>query len=445
MVQAGTCILCERCGGVLPVAGPLADAHYCVGCGLYMGSSCWNSSALRCIRCAGAGANAEAPATKGLQAARRGMRDLRGVRSELLGVAAREAKATPRREEPGIERRLLTVRAKSDSEAVLVALQHVRAHDIAQRMRRELDAEMCNITAVWRPETEAPARHPRPSTLRRPTLRLPAWRFPNLRLPRTRVSPRDVTLISSVALPAAFIVLVVASTSNLLTHPGGPRGTGLPTARETARDVVAGGAPSPAPVPTTRPEPREAVHMAFDELIMGADVSILWDVIAGGGGVEVAPFPNAVDRSLRLMGSLSGDPTTLCHSIPARGQLLRVSVDLLISGEAGGTAVRLELDGGAVGLVVGDNGEVEIEPVGNLPAEIIAAAQWYRVVLAIDPVQETYRVTAIPRNGAAIEVPERSLPATWRSALSGLRLCISGPAVAGGELFLDNVTIESDS
>lgn len=479
MLHDGTSIFCERCGRVLPVAGPFADAHYCVGCRFYTCSSCWNSTALRCVGCAGEGPERGPPGTRGQKAARRSMRDLRGVRSELLAISAREgvAKDTAGRDELAIERRLLTIRAESASAAVLAALEHVRTPAMAQRLRREVDAEMRNIAAVWRPPPEAPARHRRLPTLRPPalpTLRLPTLRLPTLRRlpalptlrlptarlralltlrvpvlrlsrprrPTVRMPPRGVTVLTSAALGAAFVAVAVIASLNLVNFQGVEPEVGPPALSEGAREGVAGGAPSRSPAPTSRPAPREAVHMPFDELIMGADVSVLWDMVSGGGDVEVAPFPNAVDRSLKLTGSPSGDPATLCDTVSPLGEVpLRVSADLLIAGDAEGASVRMELDDAAIGMVIGERGEVAIEPSGHVPAGTVAAAQWYRVALTIDPDRGTFWVNAVPRNGHEVEGSEQNLPATW-STLSDPRLCISGPGVAGAELFLDNVSIE---
>lgn len=503
MLQDGTSIFCERCGHLLPVSGPLADAHYCVSCRLYACGSCWNSTALRCTGCAEQAVDG-GRGPSGLKAARRSMSDLRGVRAELLAISAREAKTKDalRPEDLRIARLLLTIRAESASAAAHAAIERVRTPDMAQRLRRDVDAEMRSIAAVWRPPPEAQAQRrwlptlglPAMSILRSPTLRfrallklrlpaqptlrlpggwppiprlpsislltvrLPALRLPTprgstlwppapmlgtLRLPTVRKPARGAIVIASAALSAALVGVVLVASLNTPPFQSGPRDPGPPALSEGAREGVAGGTPSREPAPTVRPEARDAIHMAFDELVMGADVSGLWDTVAGGGGVEVAPFPNAVDRSLKLTSSPSGDPTTLCESVSAVDAMpLRVSADLLIAGGAEGASVRLELDDAAIGLVIRAGGVLGIEPVGRLVAGTVAAAQWYRVVLTLDPDRGTYRVTATPRNGDTIDGAEQSLSAMWRSSPSDPRLCISGPAVAGAELFLDNVAIE---
>jgi hypothetical protein len=178
--------------------------------------------------------------------------------------------------------------------------------------------------------------------------------------------------------------------------------------------------------------------MTFDELLTGAAPDG-WDV--RGGTASVVPFPNAVDRSVRLQTGGDGEPALFCTPLPA-GQRQSVTADLLAH-EWRGAAFTVDGAGASIGLAVWPDRAAHVQPGAvSLLSGPLDAGTWYRVGFSLNPDRDLVAISLSPREGTGA-VHEQAMPAGWAGAFPvGTRLCISAPPRSGGELYVDNVTVE---
>jgi hypothetical protein len=499
-----TSIYCERCGTVVPVGDRSPGPHYCAGCQSYICSTCWNGSALRCVGCAGGTADGGPLAgTRGVRTGRRILRDLESVRPELDALSAREEADAPL-DDPHLQRRLLRIKAESAAEAALASIEDVRAPD-ARSLRQSIELERLRVAAIAPTEPEPrrfrlPAiplprlsfprwSFPRLSlprlslpTLALPRLSLPRVSFPRLSLPRLslptlalprlslphvsfpglsvprlslptlalprlslprlslpRVSVPVARLVAGTAGAVAIAVIVVAAVLFRGSQPSTPLGVVVPLATPTPEGRVAGGRSSLGPLPS--PTARLVQRSTFDELVMGSALPAAFSVQADGGSAGVAPFPNAVDRSLQLISSPSGAPTRLCHAVPGGTAQLLISVDLHAA-RPFGVSVLLRLSDGVdgVGVRVGEDGSPVLEPGGGSLPVTIGGSGWSRLTFAIDPIRSLVHVTV--GTGSQSGEADVALPLSWPSADDSAQLCIGSPQLPQADLFVDNLVIE---
>jgi hypothetical protein len=200
---------------------------------------------------------------------------------------------------------------------------------------------------------------------------------------------------------------------------------------------VAGGNPSASPRPTADAR----VLVTFDELVMGESLPSEWRVLGDPRQVQVAPFPTAVDRSLRLSSGADGASTALCRLV--HKDATRILVDVYAA-QPDGLAVTLRDPGSAreVGITVASLGTVVIRPSGEpTVGSGFEASQWQRVTLFYD---------AAAGMRAAIGTPGPTNPSVngssplpgWQPGGRAAEVCVASPPTSDAELFIDNLVIE---
>jgi hypothetical protein len=411
---ARTSIYCERCGAVVPVDDLSAEARYCVGCQLYTCDACWDGEAVRCATCHAQSADKGDPQAQ-LDWAILGFRELSMVRPELDSLAT--AVKGPLDAER-LERRLLTIRARDSTATALRALGQARQGEEERELRQQVELERLRIAAVSR-ATEEP---------RRQQLQLPAlpsgvraiWRRPS---PISGVSPSAAFAVASFG--AAILLMATVVWPAIRTGLRAPQAGVAST--PTPEGAVAGGNPSRKPA--VGPMPVAPMNATFDEIVIGGAIPREWRIIGDASNVEVAPFPNAVDRSLRLISADDGSPTSLCHTLV--GHLSNLVVDLYAADPAGLTLSLKDQAGSEGGIEVSRSGRVLLDPGSQpLTGPGFDAGTWVTVGLLLD--ESALRITV---GGSTARVP-------WSSTATAAELCLASPTGAGADLFVDNVTID---
>jgi hypothetical protein len=203
---------------------------------------------------------------------------------------------------------------------------------------------------------------------------------------------------------------------------------------------VAGGRSSPLP-PSPQPTAITARLETFDELIMGAELPERWRILGDAASVEVAPFPDPVHRSLRIVSSPKGESNAACYQI---GIATGVSLEIL-SDRPAGILVSLGEPGSGteLGFLIGADGSVLVQP-GNtrLGDAVVDPAQWYRVSFGIDTSGETVTLEVEPRDAIGFSDAQASVPFAWPATDESPELCVTSPGTAGEAAFLDNLTVD---
>ncbi|HEX2141160.1 MAG TPA: hypothetical protein VHK28_02630, partial [Candidatus Limnocylindria bacterium] len=153
----------------------------------------------------------------------------------------------------------------------------------------------------------------------------------------------------------------------------------------------------------------------------------------------VVPFPNAVDRSVRLTGS-GGSGATLCLPVGSRPWTF-ASVELHTRSWVG-TGVWLRMADEVRGVLVDAEGRFIAEPGGRWITEAPAEPdQWHRVEFVREG-DERFSVTIVP-------LPERGnrggvpLPPTSEVGERGeVALCIGPPSGPAAVVYVDNIVVE---
>jgi hypothetical protein len=228
----------------------------------------------------------------------------------------------------------------------------------------------------------------------------------------------------------------------LVTRSPGIGDGGVAGSTPTPEGQVAGGFPTqiPRPTPTgaVNVSPPEPLRITFDDLITDAAPDG-WEVLAGTA--SAVPFPNAVDRSVRLQTGVDTAQASFCTSLP-EGDTRFVTIDLFAR-QWPGTAVRLDGASASFGLEIGPSLTAVVLPgAASLSLLPLDTATWYRVGFALDPDADSLELSLSPLDAAG-DFQVVPLPAGWTDGSpANARLCISAPPGAGGELYVDNVTIE---
>jgi hypothetical protein len=244
------------------------------------------------------------------------------------------------------------------------------------------------------------------------------------------LSPAAALAAGSFAAVILLAVVVVPALRNAFGGP--PVGVAIPT----PEGAVAGGRSSQPPTP--RPSAVHPMNASFDELVIGAAIPADWRIDGDPANVTVAPFPNAVDRSLRLVSAADGAPTGVCRSL--RGLVSRISFDLLSPQPTGLTVtLRDPTTGTERGLKVEADGDVQLRPAdASLPGWTFRPDAWSGVSFEADAAGGL-SVSIGPIDGA---LSGASGHLDWSGTPDSTDLCFTSPPRRAAELYLDNVAIE---
>lgn len=395
---------CERSGETISLDGPAPDAHYCAACGLYTCTTCWSPAASLCVTCASTGKAlpGEGPTSVGAM-----LDELHRAKADLDTLSNRD----PEPEADGglsWERDLLRIKARSLAAALATALA------IEERPATAEGSEVpVSAGSRWRPQL--------------PALRLPRWRWD---LPDLHALARQLRPVAPAFLGLGLLAMVAVILG--LPRDRTP-GVAIPGPEQTAEERVAGGTPTPTWTPAPAPE---ALHVTFDQLVLDAELPTEWRV-SPRGSAQVAPLPNAVDRSLRLASD--EERASVCRDLPASPA--RVTVDLLAD-HWGGAGVELEAAGASVGFSIGADGRPELRPGGSEPLDVsMQAGAWHQAAITLGLAGGSFVLHVGPRNDPAPVRAEAALPGDWLASPAAPRLCIRSPSSAGTDLYLDNLTI----
>lgn len=435
MAPEETSIYCEQCGSAVRSDDEASEVHYCAQCELFTCRGCWGTSELRCWACE-ASPLVVGETRERIQKARQVLKRLEAFRPQLDAATAR---ATPRGT-PGLDARLEVMRANATAEYALAILDASRSA-AAQKLRTEIQIERMRAAATYDLRT---AHSPGGQ---RGLLRMPAYR-PTLRIPRLakRVAwPRHG--LAMTAVPAAAIVALAIGGALLATlNRSGTADVGLgratPPVASTPEGAVAGNrSDTPQPAPTAHPRVATASPVTFDGLIMGRGLPDAIQSLIQGGTAEVAPIPNAVDRSLRLVSSSDGTPARFCHPLPAKSGAVKMAADILAPQAAPARVVVRFGDGhdaAEVGIAISAGGELAVVPGGRVIGQI-TADEWLKLELYLGDTGALSIATRSEYGSSGTEA-EVALPSAWPKAEASL--CISTPPTAGGEVYVNSVLIE---
>jgi len=173
---------------------------------------------------------------------------------------------------------------------------------------------------------------------------------------------------------------------------------------------------------------------------MGAALPAGWRILGDPANAEVAPFPNAVDRSLRLTTKPDGSPITIC--LPFDPTATQVSIDLLADQPPGmAVSLRVPATGAEVSMAVAADGRPVVRPGETALLESAApSGTWVRAVFEARPGAGTILIHLVPRGD---ELPAgTSAPMEWSSIGPLFELCLTSPSAAASELVVDNIAIE---
>jgi hypothetical protein len=197
---------------------------------------------------------------------------------------------------------------------------------------------------------------------------------------------------------------------------------------------VAAGNPPPAP-PASIAQPREAAPStsAFDSVIT-RQAPPGWKVT--GGTAEVVPFPNSVDRSLRIATGGSAPSACMPMDIAERW---RIAADVHLHGPAA-VAISIGGGGGAATLYLGADGAARAEPGGSTARTPISTDEWY--ALSFEPTATGVDITMGQRGGGGRDLLTLTAGAQVPTGTGEVCFQIRSPT---GEMHVDNVTIHGDA
>ena len=450
MPGARTSIFCESCGAIVPIGRDPAEAHYCADCGSYVCSSCWDGDASRCTTCASLVTGRPRGSRASLVWARKAFRDLSRVRPELEALDVHVHRRE--RDVRALERKLLMIRAEESTAAALRALADAPPSDQVRSLRQQVEIERLRVTGVSRePKAHSVALTlPRVGTVtslttatrpvragwKRLRTLVPISRIGALRLPHP--SSRSLTAAAMVLTAAGAVVLVVVIGAAIQSTAARPPIAALGS--PTPEGEVAGGNPSPGSSPSSGASAAPIIA-TFDELVMGEELPSEWRVLGGVDQAQVAPFPTAVDRSMRVTSAADGTATTVCRSFDASAA--RIAVDLFAAQPDGLSVTLRNADSGLqAGIAVGSLGTVLIQPSGEpMVGPPLERSRWQRVTLFQDA-GAGMRVAVGPPGPASPSANGSSPLPGWQPGGREAEICIASPRVQAAELFIDNLVIE---
>ena len=401
---------CERCREPLFSGG--GPPGYCALCRRFECRACYGSGdARRCAAC-------KDRTWRGARNASAALTVLQGASEELGGLVASPAGSA---DEP-VRLALLDLKIESAREAALVALAARGPHLPAkiEELRSELLLTEARIAAL------------REDLDRRIEPAAPAAAADD--------AERGYGRALFVGAAAAVVLLNVAAVAWLLSRPSGD--DQVVVATQAPRGDVAGGAPTPGQAGgATRPaESRPSELIGFDDLETNAEIADGW-AVEPEGAATTAAFPTAIDRSARL--APAAVPTTLCRTLesPARSGL-GVSVEVFV--EAGVTdALLVELrtaDRPLLSLVRRSDGGV-FATGEMLSSEamlgVLDNEGWHLLSVDVTEAGVEARLDGGDRDVTA-SAEMQADPAT----LQVDAICFGLPADAGGDLYIDDVSID---
>lgn len=193
---------------------------------------------------------------------------------------------------------------------------------------------------------------------------------------------------------------------------------------------------------------RLALTDRFETLTVGSDPG--WDTSGPGAlasVVRVAPWPTAIDRSVRVKAGVADRSFAACHGIPALrtgGLLAEARIFLDGSGTSDTTIASIRSVGDEVaGLRIGPGGEIlGLNDTGSRDAAAtILPNVWYDVSFDLDIATRTYRL-AVSRTDPPTAVSDRG--GRWTTPLGGGidRICFAPPGgVAERSIFINEVRV----
>jgi hypothetical protein len=433
---------CERSGKRVPLKGMSRDVHFCVPCGRHMCDDCWDAQADACADCA---SSERWQLPTGLEAAQRILTMLGDLRV-AFGDLARAAANTERpKVEIETDRRLLLIQARALDVRFWQVVRAARPRELipAAIMRSREQALIQGIgdaaSGMGGKGLASGARAAGRAADRRalfsmPKLRLPETGFPQLRL---TAAGRRVRLASAIGAVAVLGVALVGMAAGLGMAAQGPgtRGAGSlddsPAAGPSGNDAVSTGAGAR----------RRTTVIGFDNVRMTQRLSKAWSVRPVEALAGVTPFPNAVDRSLRVASGPGGQTTTVCRRIAASaGARVEASV---LAHRWGGSSFQL-LGGGGTALRVSFDlrGQPTIHTVARevtLRSVTMARDAWQSIAVDLAAITTAGAMHAtVTVSSDAVPNPK---PIPVQLAATPTTLCIGSPTQRPGEIFLDRVTI----
>jgi hypothetical protein len=188
--------------------------------------------------------------------------------------------------------------------------------------------------------------------------------------------------------------------------------------------------PSPAAGPTT------IFAVTFDDLTMNSGLGAEWTASGEDDSVEVAPIPNAVNRSARLVASGSS-AAEACAVLAADTDELTVTVDVMLSGGASRADVSLDAATGRLIASYGtERSTLSRDGVAALELGGITPEEWYRSEFSLTSGGE-WELTPLEGDSAA----ERAPMGTATGIGPPRRVCIGVDGRPGSSAHFDNLTI----
>ena len=412
MAGSRTSILCERCAAVTPIERDSAETRYCASCKLFICGRCWNGEQFSCAACAEEASDDGSDPQASLNRAINAFRDLAKVRTELesLGAVPAWGSAT----ELELQHRLLIIKADDTTSAAISALSNAPQEESTHLIRHSVEVERLRVAAL--PSAPPTRRSSRP--------RLPAITVPHV-WPFAAAAIGIATVIGGAALIPAVRPDPTERRLGAMSSPSVEGG-------------VAGARSSPVPPSpgaTATPPSRET----FDELFIGAQLPERWSVMGRAESVQVAPFPNPVDRSLRVTSSPDGASNAACYQI---GIATSISLDVFSDRPPGMLiSLRSPESGSELGLLVGVDGSILTQPANTrLGDSVVDPDEWHRVFLGIDTAK-TVTLKVEPRDAIGVIGAQASVPFEWPSTDAHQELCVASPGTAGDAAFVDNVIV----
>lgn len=183
-------------------------------------------------------------------------------------------------------------------------------------------------------------------------------------------------------------------------------------------------------------EPSPLLVVTFDEVTMNSGLGDGWSTREDGEAPGVAPVPNAVNRSARLVAT-EGSGTEACIAVPAPLDELSFTVDLMLGPGIERASVmlasptqRLIASYGTEQSTLAGDGSVAVELGG------MATDKWYRSAITFTPTAEWELVPvasgAVPQS-VSIEQP------AWAGTVD--RVCIGVEGASGSAAHFDNIAI----
>lgn len=409
---------CEVCGtGVAALAG----ARYCLECGLYVCLGCWRERRRRCRECVDAD---RGPSGRGASVltARRADRRLREV---VAAAAAVPSTSAPVDDDDSVfVRSSLHVKASTAAHIGRASLARLTGTPARRRLAARIESNAARAEAAVRRHATSPTRE---SAMQRPVppRRLAAW-------------------LTGVATAAAVAAIVVVVLPNIIDSSDGTREqtlaglsassdrTGLPTAQPSARQSASPAAEPPSPSAS----PTIILAVAFDELTMNSGLGAEWAASGDTDAVEVAPIPNAVNRSARLVTSGSFGAEACTELAAATGELT-VTVDVMVSGGAARADVSLDAAPGRLtASYTAERSTLSGAGMAPLQLDGISPGEWYRSVISVRPGGE-WELTALEKD----PVEQSALMGNPTGIGPPRRICIGVEGEAGASAHFDNLTI----